>query len=68
MPDSECCISYRRDRAVSVVCSDKGKTIEPVTQNPSVHGHSAGNPLARMSMGKPTEDQLDRASVVKMPR
>ena len=67
-------MSCVRDRAAARklwcgVCSDKNKAnsgSDSVPQNPSVHGHQAGNPLGRMSMGKPTEDQLDRASVVKV--
>ncbi|DBA69197.1 TPA: hypothetical protein ACH3X2_013029 [Trebouxia sp. C0005] len=38
-------------------------------QNPSVHGlgrTSATNPLGRMSMSKPTTEQLEKASVVNM--
>lgn len=67
-------MSCFRDRAIARepwfdVCSDTGKATtgsDSVAQNPSVHGHQAGNPLGRMSMGKPTEDQLDRASVIKV--
>lgn len=42
---------------------------EQAAQNPSVHGlgrTSATNPLGRMSMSKPTTEQLEKASVVKM--
>ena len=56
-------------------CSDKGKGEQAkaeaaAAQNPSVHGlgrTSATNPLGRMSMSKPTEDQLEKASVVRVP-
>ena len=54
-------------------CSNKKKaeSANAVTanQNPEVSGFgttSAGNPLGRMSMGKPTTDQLEKASVVKL--
>ena len=53
----------------SCIYRDKGKDNtagDPMSQNPSVHGQQAGNPLGRMSMGKPTEDQLDRASVIRV--
>lgn len=49
--------------------SSQADTARLSEQNPEVQGlgaMSSGNPLGRVSISKPTADDLDRASVVRM--
>lgn len=65
------CFGSEKGKAEQQAGSRAKAEAERAEQNPSVHGlgqTSATNPLGRMSMSKPTAEQLDKASVVSMNR
>lgn len=63
------CLGGEKGKAEQHAGGQAKSDAERAAQNPSVHGLgrvSATNALGRMSMSKPTNDELERASVVKM--